>query len=181
MDDDIRSRLETQQYCDAFELILERYKNKVFRLAYSMLHDPTQAEDSTQDVFVRIWKGLPGYHGGASLSTWIYAIARNTCLTALRSAPAPLSLEEPGVRMAAEARRETPREAPGAPDLEYLVSRLPEKYRRVIALYYMEEKSYEEVARMLDLPMGTVKAHLHRAKKELAAAVMGSRMTGGTR
>ena len=61
-------------------------------------------------------------------------------------------------------------------DLEALVAQLPEKHRQVLRLYYMEEKSYDEVARLLDLPMGSVKTYLHRARKQLAEAVARSRM-----
>ena len=82
-DSDIRRQLDARQYGEAFALLLERFKEKVFRLAFSILRNETQAEDAAQDVFVKIWKALPAYHGGASLSTWIYAIARNTCLTEL--------------------------------------------------------------------------------------------------
>jgi len=64
-------------------------------------------------------------------------------------------------------------------DLPLLLAQLPEKYRQVVVLFYMEERSYEEVARMLDLPMGTVKTYLHRARKELAVAVMRDRIVEG--
>jgi len=172
MDEDIRGRLAAQQYGDAFELILERYKDKVFRLAYSMWHDPTQAEDSTQDVFVRIWKGLPGYHGGAALSTWIYAIARNTCLSELkkRYARPTVSLEAPEnepMRESLASPSVPAQEAGAGMDVHALLSRLPEKYRQVITLFYLEQKSYEEVAEILGVPLGTVKTNLFRARKEL--------------
>ena len=110
-----------------------------------------------------IWKALPGYRGDASVSTWVYAIARNACLTALKSAGARkvVPLDERGAERAFHV-------APHAPDLEGLIAQLPEKQRQVVTLFYMEEKSYEEVARLLDIPMGTVKTHLHRARKELA-------------
>src|SRR5580698_5369179 len=83
-DSDILRLLEARQYDEAFAPLLERFKDKVFRLAFSMMRNETHAEDVTQDVLVKIWNGLPSYHGGASLSTWIYAITRNTCLTELK-------------------------------------------------------------------------------------------------
>ncbi len=83
-DSDILRLLEARQYDEAFAPLLERFKDKVFRLAFSMMRNETHAEDATQDVLVKIWNGLPSYHGGASLSTWIYAITRNTCLTELK-------------------------------------------------------------------------------------------------
>src|SRR5580704_3558742 len=101
---DIRRQIEARQYREAFALLLERFKEKVFRLAFSMLRNETQAEDATQDIFVRVWKGLPAYHGGASLSTWIYAIARNTCLTELhrRGRHPTVSLQEPEMEAASD-------------------------------------------------------------------------------
>jgi RNA polymerase sigma-70 factor (ECF subfamily) len=172
MEDDIRQRLDARQYSEAFELLFERFKDKIFRLAYSMMHNETLAEDATQDAFVRIWKGLPGYHGGASLSTWIYTITRNTCLTELKksSRRPTVSLQDPEMEEAADriASLQTTDADPGSDlDVETLLAQLPEKYRRVITLFYLEQKSYEEVAAMLGLPLGTVKVFLFRAKKEL--------------
>jgi RNA polymerase sigma-70 factor (ECF subfamily) len=156
----------------AFELLLQRYQVRVFRLAYSILGNRTLAEEAAQEAFVRVWKALPQYDGTASLSTWLYAITRHTCLSELRKRA---------------LRREAPLEEgaalceDGAPDgrleVTALLARLPEIYRRVLVLYYLEEKSYEEVAQMLDLPLGTVKSHLHRAKA--AAAALFERGSGG--
>src|SRR2546430_15201500 len=84
MEQEIRACLDQKQYRDAFDRLLPEFQNKVFRLAYAMLGEAGAAEDMAQDVFVRIWRALPGYRGQSSLSTWIYAITRNTCLTALR-------------------------------------------------------------------------------------------------
>ena len=181
IDEEIQTRLAGKRYTEAFELVMAQYQNKVFRLAYSMLGNRELAEDAAQEIFVRVWRALPGYRGLSSLSTWIYSIARNTCLTALKSGQRTLSLDEPKVHDAAEARQSIPLDESRGPDLAYLVSQLPEKYRQAIALFYMEEKSYEEVARLLDVPLGTVKTYLHRAKKELAAAMTQDKMTKGGR
>ena len=75
MEDDIRERLDARQYREAFELVVDRFQNKVFRLAISMVRDEALAQDLAQDIFMKIWKALPGYLGGASLSTWIYTSA----------------------------------------------------------------------------------------------------------
>jgi RNA polymerase sigma-70 factor (ECF subfamily) len=152
--------------------VLARYQDKVFRLAFSMLHNETQAEDTAQDVFLKIWKGLPGYHGAASLSTWIYTIARNTCFTELkkRGARPTISLQEPDMEAVTDSipsLQSTDAEPGLESDVAAMLSELPEKYRRVITLFYLEQKAYEEVAAMLGLPLGTVKTLLFRAKKEL--------------
>ena len=160
-----------------FEAVLSAYQHKVFRLCYALLGDRAAAEETAQDVFVRIWKALPGYRGESSLSTWIYAIARNACLTAMkrRAGRLAISLEEPGVRVAAERRASGPATPDRRPDVLRLVAELPENYRQVVLLYHMEERSYEEVAAMLGLPLGTVKTWLHRARKQLAAAMVEER------
>jgi RNA polymerase sigma-70 factor, ECF subfamily len=174
MDEEIRAHLDHEQWTEAFDLLLRQYQIKVFHLAFSMLDNREQAEDAAQEIFIRIWRALPGYRGQASVSTWIYSIARNACLTALKSAGArrTVSLEDPGTRAAAERKAgpnsQTAAERRHTPDLQRLVAELPEKQRQVVALFYMEEKSYEEVSRLLAMPVGTVKTHLHRARKELA-------------
>jgi RNA polymerase sigma-70 factor (ECF subfamily) len=183
MDNEIRKHLESKRYTEAFELVLTQYRDKVYRLAYSILGEASSADDAAQQVFIRIWRALPGFEGRASISTWIFTIARNTCLTHSKrnAAQRTLSLDIDEVRVAAESRNVRPREDRGQPDVSRLISQLPEKYRQVIVLFYMEERSYEEVARLLDLPMGTVKTYLHRAKKQLAAAIMESETPAGGR
>lgn len=172
MEDDIQAQLTTRQYAAAFDLLLEHFKDKVFRLAFSMMRNETQAEDVAQDVFVKIWKALPTYNGSAALATWIYTITRNTCLTELkkRTLRPTVSLHEPEMEAAADripSLQSADTEAGTEMDVEALLSELPEKYRRVITLFYLEQKAYEEVAEMLGIPLGTVKTLLFRAKKEL--------------
>lgn len=156
----------------SFDEILGAYQDKVFRLCCAMLGNRGLAEETAQDVFVRVWKALPGYRGEASVSTWIYAIARNTCLTALkkRAERTAESLEIPGVRREAERTLSAVPHPDRQPDLMRLVAGLPEHYRQVVLLFYMQDKSYDEVATMLDLPLGTVKTYLHRARLQLAGA-----------
>ena len=164
MDQEIRANLEQRRWPQAFDLVVRRYQTKVFHLALSILGNREQAEDAMQEALLRIWKALPAYRGAASLSTWIFAIARNVCLTALKSRESRMTvpLDRAGVAGVLEAA------GSHGPDVERLVAQLPEKQRQVVTLFYMEEKSYEEVARLLDMPMGTVKTLLHRARKELA-------------
>ena len=121
---------------------------------------------------MKIWKALPGYHGGASLSTWIYTITRNTCLTELkkRVTRPTVSLHEPEIEAAADRipSLQSAGPEPGAEmDVATLLAELPEKYRQVITLFYLEQKAYDEIARMLGLPLGTVKTLLFRAKREM--------------
>jgi len=163
-----------------FERIVRDYQDKIFRLAFSMLGDHAAAEEAAQDALVRIWRGLPGFRGASSLSTWIYAITRNTCLSARgRRGLAADSLEEPAARIAVEMRVAKAWSAAAAPDAAALLDRLPAKYRAVVALFYMQEKSYDEVARMLDLPIGTVKTYLFRARQSLSEELARERVKKG--
>lgn len=174
MDEEIRAHIERERWAEAFDLVLREYQTKVFHLAFSILGNREQAEDAAQEVFIRVWRALPGYRAQASVSTWIYSIARNACLTALKSAGKrrTVSLEDPGTRAAAEKKgdphKSNSSERPHSPDLRRLVGELSERQREVVILFYLEEKSYDEVSRLLGIPMGTVKTHLHRARKELA-------------
>jgi RNA polymerase sigma-70 factor (ECF subfamily) len=153
--------------------VVRSYQDKVFRLCCAMLGDQGLAEETAQDIFLRVWKALPDYRGDSTLSTWIYAIARNACLTARKKAVhRGLSLENPGIRQAAERAVMSPAGPDRGPDIPRLLDELPAQYREVIVLFHMQEKSYEEVASMLGLPLGTVKTYLHRARKQLAEAVV---------
>ena len=170
-DADILERLQARQYREAFAILLPRYRDKVFRLTFSMLRDRAMAEDTTQDVFLRIWRALPGFAGQSQLSTWIYAIAKNGSLSELRKRRPTVSIDQnddddsynPAVAALA---------APEADDsatvsVGQLLDQLPERYRQAVVLFYMEDKSYEQTATSLGLPLGTVKALLHRARKRL--------------
>ena len=92
-DADIQERLQAKQYREAFAMLLPRYRDKVFRLTFSMLRDRALAEDTTQDIFLRVWRALPGFAGQSQLSTWIYAISKNACLSELRKRRPQVSLD----------------------------------------------------------------------------------------
>ncbi|MCI0535726.1 MAG: RNA polymerase sigma factor [Verrucomicrobiales bacterium] len=155
-----------------FEQMLDAYQNKVFRLAWSMLGNEAAAQDVAQDVFMKIWKALPNYRSDASPSSWIYTITRNTCLSELkkRVLRKNVSLADEAVEAEVDqvcASEPAENTAGQQMDIQVLLAELPEHYRRVITLFYLEQKSYEEVTAALDIPMGTMKTYLHRAKKEL--------------
>lgn len=171
-EDCIRQDLAGGKYREAFERLLQLYSTKIFHLAFSLLRNETHAEDITQDVMIRIWKALPNYHGGASLSTWIYTIARNTCLTELkkRAAHPTISLQEPAFEICLETVPTLQTASPEAglnSDVNQILNQLPEKYRQVLTLFYLEQKSYEELSALLGMPLGTIKTLLYRGKKEL--------------
>lgn len=170
-DADLLERLQAKQYREAFALLLPRYRDKVFRLIFSMLRDRAQAEDTTQDVFMRIWRALPGFAGQSQLSTWIYAIAKNGALSEIRKRKPTVSLDqnddEDSYNPAVAALAAPEQDDSATVSVGQLLDQLPERYRQAVVLFYMEDKSYEQTATSLGLPLGTVKALLHRARKRL--------------
>ena len=175
MEEEIRKQLGEKRYREAFEMIVDRFQNKVFRLAYGMTREKSLAEETAQEAFLKVWKALPKYTGKASLSTWIYAITRNASIDAVRKRSArpevPLDPPEPPGTFGSADGTASPLRRMMASEVNAMLNRLPENYRRVLFLFYLEEKSYNEVSEMLGLPVGTVKTHLHRAKKELASRI----------
>jgi RNA polymerase sigma-70 factor (ECF subfamily) len=168
-DRDIVALLQSGAHASAFEHLLARYQGKVYRLCCTLLRDPTAAEDAAQESLVRIWKALASYDQRASLSTWIYAITRNRCLSAIERRRELASLSDAGVEAEAQALGAEERE----PEDEYallreLVELLPERYRRTLTLFYYEDRSVSEVASMLGMPEGTIKTSLHRGRAALA-------------
>jgi RNA polymerase sigma-70 factor, ECF subfamily len=167
-DAEIHQHLHTKQYREALALLLPKYRHKVFRFCFGMLGDRALAEDVTQDVFFRVWRALPGYEAQAALSTWIYAISKNACLSELRKRKPMISIhadEEYDPEVTSLAARD--RDDSATVSVSQVLDRLPERYRRAVSLFYMEDQSYEQTAASLGLPLGTVKALLHRARKRL--------------
>ena len=154
----------------AFEQLVLRHQRYAFNLAYRVTGNYAEAEDVTQEAFVRAWRGLPGFRGQARFATWLYRIVYNLCLNRLPRLRRELLQAEP-----LEEAVVNPDPAP--PDvfevqerLAFLhdeLNRLPAKYRLVLTLRYLQDLSYAEIAAALDVPMGTVKTHLHRARRLL--------------
>jgi RNA polymerase sigma-70 factor, ECF subfamily len=171
MDPEIEQQLAAGQHDRAFDLVVSAYKDRVFRLAMSILREHAAAEDAAQEAFVRIWKALPGFDGRAALGTWIYAISRNTCLMELRRRRPTVSLDDPDSTDAQHAESSIasgPAADPERDNLLRLLAQLPRNQQEAVRLFYMEDRSYEAVAESLGMPLGTVKNLLHRARKRLA-------------
>jgi RNA polymerase sigma-70 factor, ECF subfamily len=156
----------------AFQELIDLYKDLVFALIARTVQDRSRAEDLAQDVFLRIHRGLPYFRGEARLSTWIYRIVANVCLqdqTRPHAAGPSVSLDDEKTRA-----RVTPSAAdPQFGDLELrdrlekAIARLPANYRLLIAAHYLDGVQYEDLAEALQLPLGTVKTQLFRAKQQL--------------
>jgi len=163
MQDDVQQLLQRRMFDEALQRLLDAYQHKVFRMATAMLKDSGRAEEVTQDIFLRVWRALPSYDGRALVSTWLYAIARNACLSAVRAES--YRRVEPLEKVAEPA---SPPSAGGDVDWTRLLGKLPDVQRQVVTLYYFEERDVREVARLLGLAVGTVKSHLFRARQALA-------------
>jgi RNA polymerase sigma-70 factor, ECF subfamily len=159
---------------DAFALLVQRHQRRVFNLVFRMLQQYEEANEVTQDTFLAAWQGLHSFRGDARFSTWLYRIAYNCSLkrleqlkrdNALQAAvQAEQSLQEEGCDERAQAEME-------ARERQALVrehlSMLPAKYRVVLVLRHLQEMTYEEMAEILTMPIGTIKTHLFRARNLL--------------
>lgn len=172
-DEAIVDLLRAGREAEAFDALVPAFRKRVYGLAFSILRDRDAAEDVAQEVFVKLWNALGGYDGRAQLSTWIYAITRNAALTVIRRRRPEDSLSDPEVMDRAEAATPAADSAAGIEDagLWRLVEALPDHQRRVVTLFYQEDRSVEEVAAMLGMAPNTVKTHLFRARARLAAAL----------
>jgi RNA polymerase sigma-70 factor (ECF subfamily) len=160
----------------AYNGLVQRYQRQVYNLAYRMLGNAEDAGDLVQDTFLRAYGALASFRQDASFLTWLYKIASNLCIDQLRSrkAKGALSLDvelEEGREPAADARTSAPEDAAVRDAVQDVVQRaimnLPEKYRAVVVMRHLQDMSVDEIARALDLPTGTVKTHLFRAREML--------------
>lgn len=152
----------------AFAELVRRHQGKVRGLLLRLTGNPTLADDLAQEVFLRAYRGLVGFEGRSRFSTWVYRIAYNVFLNH-RTRSKELAALPQGFESSAPAPDSelSPGRFDMRSDLAAAITELPERYRMVVTLYYLEDVSYPEIAEVLDLPLGTVKTHLHRAKKLL--------------
>ena len=155
----------------AFGELVDLHKNLVYGLLSRLVSDRSRVDDLAQDVFLKVHRGLPYFRGEARLSTWIYRIVQNVCAASRSRRPPDVSLDDED---AGGGRRIEPGGADGAfGDLELrdrldkAIAQLPEPQRLLIAAHYLNGVQYEALAEALNIPLGTVKTHLYRAKRRL--------------
>jgi RNA polymerase sigma-70 factor (ECF subfamily) len=152
----------------AFSQLVERYQDAIYTLVSRTLSDPVRAQDVAQEAFIRAWRALPGFQGQSKFSSWLYRIALNCCYSELRRRGVSAETLEPeqwdGLKDTAGdfdvdvERRDL---------VERLLLRLPPMYRYIVTLHYLQGLDCQEISRITERPVGTIKAYLHRARSEL--------------
>ena len=160
-----------------FDQVYERFRLPVWRLARRLTESEEEAFDATQEVFLRVWRGLPGFRGEAKLSTWVFQIAWNYLRGYRRKMGRTLNLvsedfdgECDVVASVRDSGPDPERRAQATEMLDRVegaLRRLPEHYRVVVWLRDGEDLSYQEIADTLDVPIGTVRSRLARAREAL--------------
>lgn len=161
-----------------FDEVYERFRRPIWRLARRLTESDEEAFDATQEIFLRIWRGLGGFRGESKLSTWVFQIAWNYLRGHNRRRGRHLrAITEQSEELVARAPDPAPgpeRRAVSSDLLDRVtlaMDELPEHYRIVVWLRDGEDLSYSEIADVLDLPIGTVRSRLARARETLKKAV----------
>jgi len=167
---------------ESFERIVLAYQQKVYNLAFRLLADRGEAEDITQEIFINVFRHIASFQGKSQFSTWIYQVTMNHCRNRLkylkrRYHHATESLDDPLLTKEGEIERLIPDEGDVPEDVLYrqqvqdlvqtAFGMLRDDFREVIVLRDVQEFSYQEISQVLELPEGTIKSRLHRARMEL--------------
>jgi RNA polymerase sigma-70 factor (ECF subfamily) len=155
----------------AFEELVRRYQNRIYSLAYRMTGDDVEAYDLTQDTFLRCYAALPSFNPSLRFAPWLYRIATNLCINFLQSSRVRRGGADPDLALQMPDRAKQPdslyEEKEQRQRIHEAILNLPAKYRAVVILRHMQDRTYEEIAAILDLPLNTVRTHLFRAREHL--------------
>lgn len=159
---------------DKYSDLVALYSERVFNLALRMLRNRENAEEATQDVFIKIFKSMENFRGESSLSTWIWRIATNVCFSYLRKNKInSVSLEDAkldptdGQTGSYSIQENALHHHELSSAINKFISMLPANESVAVTLFYLEELSYEEISEILKMPIGTVSITLHRGRKRL--------------
>ena len=162
---------EALERAEAFEELVRRYQNRIYSLAYRMTGDNVEAYDLTQEAFLRSYAALPSFNPSLRFAPWLYRIATNLCINFLQSSRVRKGGADPDLALQMPDRGKQPdslyEEKEQRQRIHQAILNLPAKYRAVVILRHMQDKTYEEIAAILDLPLNTVRTHLFRARELL--------------
>ena len=157
----------------AFAVLVDRYKDLVFTLAIRMMKNREEAEEVSQDTFIKVYKALPKFKGDSKLSTWVYKVAYNTCLDRIKKNKNRFN--EITINFFTEYKLKTVGNALDALEekeqqqtIHDCLQQLASKDSFLLSLFYFEELSLEEISKIVDMEANTVKVNIHRARKRLA-------------
>jgi len=162
----------------AFGKLRQKYQHAIYNLISRMIRDRQEVEDLTQEAFIKAFTSLESFNDEYAFSTWLYKIATNNCIDHIRRKKLKtFSIDKPLPSKDGDYAFELP-DTSFEPDRELIdtqrkailkkaIASLPPKYRKVIELRHVEEREYQDIAKILGLPLGTVKAHIFRARELL--------------
>ena len=162
---------------EAFGALVEQYRDNVYRLAYRMCGNAYDADEAAQEAFVAAWRALPNFRGDAKFSTWLYRLTTNAAVDVMRREKRHQTVgdgEMVDLADDADSPQETVERTEQQEAVQKALATLSEEYREVLLLRYMEELDYAEIAEVLQLPSGTVKSRINRAKAALKTALLKS-------
>jgi RNA polymerase sigma factor (sigma-70 family) len=183
-DELIRRALDGDQ--KAYTVLVERYRGALYHIVIKMVRRPEEAEDLVQEAFIKAFGALASYRFEYRFSTWLYKIAANSAIDYLRKRRIDaMSLDRPVATADGEIQveladwtynpEETLYKHRQSISIAAAIDALPEKYREVIVMRHSQDLSYQEIARQLDVPVGTVKARIFRARELLKKQLKGIR------
>ena len=157
---------------ELFQRIVKEYSERIWWTARRFVNSQEDADDLTQDIFLKIWTALPSYRGEAQLFTWVYRIAVNEAMDRLRREKVRAALRFASLGAEMERRIDNDPWFDGTPAeraLSKAILALPEKQRQVFILRYYDEMPYEEMSQILDTSVGALKASYHIAREKVEA------------
>lgn len=152
----------------AFAGILEIYQDRIYSFALRLLKDPVAAEEAAQEAFVKAFRGLSSYNSSYPFSSWLFRIAHNACMDALRAGNKTVSLDGedfPDLPDSSAGVEVKVSDSIDSEHIEAMLASLPPIYSEVLLLAYREDMGPAEIARIIGAPEGTVKARLFRARE----------------
>jgi RNA polymerase sigma-70 factor (ECF subfamily) len=152
----------------AFDQLYRTYRSRVVAIVRKVLHDPVEAEDVAQEIFISVLDSVQRFDGRARLSTWLYRVALNRALNRLRDLVRRERLRSSGAETLRAITEDEFEQAEQRKQIRSAVEHLVPERRLLVTLRDLEGRSYDEIARIARLPAGTVKSRLHRARAELA-------------